>query len=164
MLLEEKRLLDTRTGEVLSVERKMGNPSYWVEGGYLWRKKADSLKIFHDAAIGDMTDVEIAKLMRLVGHISSDNSIPLSNKRIFELIGLSHARGMRFLQSMQRKGKIKRDKVEGEWFWFVSPAIVFGGRILQPRLYYLFRKELGEMVSESARGRFDEILRREGWA
>ena len=163
VVIKQTRLIDDRTGEIVSDKKCLTSPMFDDEKGYLlWPRKSFS-KSFHDVdfPVG-MNDLEIGRMARLAKRIFSNTNMlgyrgnggvkPYSIDMIGNALNLKQRQARKFVDKMIQYGVMAKVKIESEerkdYQLYVNPIYFFSSNRIPLNLYLIFRKQLDEVLPE----------------
>lgn len=154
MKIRNVKIVDGHTGEVEydhSSEVRMY--LFKERKGFLFAHNRRSVRSFPNIEWPELTNNELAYLLRLSRHMGEDNRIRgKSAQDMSKIIGLSNRRTYDFLFQIQGLRIITKAN-DG---YYINPLYYFAGKYLSNELYQMFKEELDPYLSDWAKGKLGE--------
>jgi hypothetical protein len=169
--IERKQLINPSTGEIYSENIRHISAAFEEDKGYLFWARKDFARSFLDIDFPQQMTFDdrgrmatLAKKMwgkiNMLGYRGHGGAKPYNEDKIAAIVGLSPARGKRFINKMVRLGVIARVEVKSEnkvdVQYYINPIYFHSGNRISLNLYLIFRKQLDYYLPEWVKQKFNE--------
>lgn len=157
--MEQRRIYDPDTGEVLYDQTKPLSSYLFTDKGYVFHYNRKHTKLYHyKTPPADMTIGEYAYFIQLCKQADSTNALrvrkkPMSMEQIADAIAVSVDRTYRLFAKLSRWGMVKK----GTSTYYINPVYGFNGKYLTLDLFRLFRADLSKDMPDWVVIRFKEM-------
>ncbi|PWM78658.1 MAG: hypothetical protein DBY32_04045 [Phascolarctobacterium sp.] len=160
-------------GEIIS--RSSRTVTYFDDdNGYLFWCNREAVKSYKGYGLPtELSETETARVYRLslmthkgsnlICYRSGNVVKPMGVERIARYLNISQRQAVAFLRKMIDMRVVGRVKVQiGKTFetqYYINPIYFFNGKWLNYNLYFIFKKDLDEILPEWVKNRFNQDLR-----
>lgn len=177
-MIKETRLVNEKTGQVVSTNVTHIAAAFHEEKGYLFWARKSFTKSFQDVPYPDgMTDTEIGQMARLakcvwsntnmLGYRGNGGVLAYDTPGIAKVLKVGKRRAQQFVAKMIRLGMLARVEIETEDSrdvqFYVNPIYFFSSNRIPLNLYLIFRAQLDANLPDWVKDQFKEVsLKNEG--